>query len=317
MWRIGIDEAGYGPNFGPLVMTAVACRVPAKTPNICLWEALRPVVGKSGDCLHVDDSKKVYASGKGIAGLERTALAALACHFDEAAETLQQLLDGLSAEEADIDEPWFRGDTRVPREACPIDLKRVGDELRTALESAGIEWGPIVAVAVDAPRFNQIVDRYDSKGAVLATAFVTLARACLDHGSENDATIIVDKHGGRNFYGPLLQEISPECWVVPIKEGARESTYEIRWPGDRSGRTARVTFRPEADATSFEVALASIVSKYLRELFMGEFNAYWKTHLPDIAPTAGYPGDSTRFLGEIEHLFSKLKLPRDRIWRKR
>ena len=78
-----------------------------------------------------------------------------------------------------------------------------------------------------------------------------------------------------------------------------------------------MTFRPEADGTSFEVALASIVSKYLRELFMHEFNEYWKTHLPDLAPTAGYPGDATRFLGEIEHLFAKLNLERDRIWRKR
>jgi hypothetical protein len=297
-------------------MTAVACRVPAKTPNICLWEALHPVVGrKGGDCLHVDDSKKVYASGKGIAALERTALATLACHLQDAVETLRQLLDGLSGDDAGIDEPWFHGDTRLPREACPIDLRNIGGELRSALERAGVQWGPIVSVAVDAPRFNQIVDRYDSKGAVLATAFVTLARACLD--ADGDATIVVDKHGGRNFYGPLLQEISPDCWVTPIKEGARESTYEIRWPGDSSGRRARVTFRPEADGTSFEVAVASIVSKYLRELFMEEFNAYWKSHLPDIAPTAGYPGDAARFLGEIEHLLPKLKLERDRIWRKR
>ena len=26
-WHIGVDEAGYGPNLGPFVMTAVALRV--------------------------------------------------------------------------------------------------------------------------------------------------------------------------------------------------------------------------------------------------------------------------------------------------
>jgi ribonuclease HII len=33
-WIVGIDEAGYGPNLGPLVMTAVACRVPADLADL-------------------------------------------------------------------------------------------------------------------------------------------------------------------------------------------------------------------------------------------------------------------------------------------
>src|SRR6186997_3446193 len=82
MWRIGIDEAGYGPNFGPLVMTAVACRVPDDLAGADLWKVLRPAV-----CRHpqgkrprlvVDDSKKVYRAGLGFDDLECTALAALA-----------------------------------------------------------------------------------------------------------------------------------------------------------------------------------------------------------------------------------------------
>src|SRR5215218_94751 len=73
-WLIGIDEAGYGPNLGPFVMSAVACRVEGPVPA-CLWEALAAVArragGKRDKRLVIDDSKKVYGSGKTLAGLER------------------------------------------------------------------------------------------------------------------------------------------------------------------------------------------------------------------------------------------------------
>ena len=36
-WIIGIDEAGYGPNLGPFVMTATACRVPDNLGHFDLW----------------------------------------------------------------------------------------------------------------------------------------------------------------------------------------------------------------------------------------------------------------------------------------
>src|SRR5216683_4820929 len=74
-WIIGIDEAGYGPNLGPFVMTAVACRV----PNVCagdnLWTLLASAVRRIGDAndgrIIVDDSKKVYSTARGLNGLER------------------------------------------------------------------------------------------------------------------------------------------------------------------------------------------------------------------------------------------------------
>jgi ribonuclease HII len=79
----------------------------------------------------------------------------------------------------------------------------------------------------------------------------------------------------------------------------------------------RVVFRPEADGTSFEVALASIVSKYLRELCMEEFNEYWRGHVPDVKRTAGYPGDSTRFLEDIRPALERMNVAMDLVWRKR
>ena len=71
-WVVGIDEAGYGPNLGPLVQAAVALYLP--DDDLAGWETLKPVVRRCGEKadgrLLIDDSKKVYTSG-GLEALER------------------------------------------------------------------------------------------------------------------------------------------------------------------------------------------------------------------------------------------------------
>ena len=52
---------------------------------------------------------------------------------------------------------------------------------------------------------------------------------------------------------------------------------------------------PRADQRDGLVALASIVSKTVRELWMDVFNAYWRARVPGLRPTAGYPVDAVRF----------------------
>ena len=69
-WVVGIDEAGYGPNLGPLVQAAVALHLPDDDP--AGWDALKAVVRRSHEPadgrLLIDDSKKVYTGG-GLAAL--------------------------------------------------------------------------------------------------------------------------------------------------------------------------------------------------------------------------------------------------------
>ena len=74
-WIVGVDEAGYGPNLGPFVMTAVACRVPRPLLTADLWQVLGTVVRRHADDdderILIDDSKLVYSTAAGLGALER------------------------------------------------------------------------------------------------------------------------------------------------------------------------------------------------------------------------------------------------------
>src|SRR4051794_27237348 len=92
-WLIGIDEAGYGPNLGPFVMTGAAWRV-ERTP-VDLWDHLTVWVRRAGapedGRFLVADSKLVYSPQRGLAELERAVLA-----FTHAPPTLADYLEAIS-----------------------------------------------------------------------------------------------------------------------------------------------------------------------------------------------------------------------------
>ena len=74
---------------------------------------------------------------------------------------------------------------------------------------------------------------------------------------------------------------------------------------------------PRADSEDLCVAAASMISKYLRELFMEEFNGFWQKEVPGLATTAGYPGDALRFFTDIAPARERLGVPDRQLWRQR
>ena len=78
-----------------------------------------------------------------------------------------------------------------------------------------------------------------------------------------------------------------------------------------------IEFRPRADADDGLVALASIVSKALREYWMAAFNAHWTTLIPGLRPTAGYPVDAARFRTAIEPMCQDRGIEANHWWRNR
>jgi hypothetical protein len=317
-WIIGIDEAGYGPNLGPLVMTSVACRVPEELADANLWRVLRTAVRRRAKAddrrLFIEDSKLVYSPARGLVDLETGVLATLLP--DGGAISLTQFLDRLYGPRSPdhASEPWYSGSTLLPVAADPANLVVAADRLVRSCQKKQLVWGLVRSEIVGPKRFNELLDHWGSKGAVLGHALVELLRSNLRVDGESEPLLfIVDKHGGRNNYAAMLQQAFCGGLVVAREEGASRSVYQV-WGFDRK---IQLTIEPRADGEYFCAALASMVSKYVRELLMLEFNRFWQTQVPGLRPTAGYYGDAGRFYEEIRPAASKLGIPEQTIWRRR
>jgi hypothetical protein len=100
--------------------------------------------------------------------------------------------------------------------------------------------------------------------------------------------------------------------VISLEESPELSRYRVLG----LKREITVTFQPRADGEHFCVALASMVSKYTRELLMMDFNDFWTRAIPGLKPTAGYPGDSSRFYEDIRPAVLRLQIPESTLWRR-
>jgi uncharacterized membrane protein len=262
--------------------------------------------------LCLDDSKEVYSAAQGLDRLE-TGVLSLLPKVDSFPYCLNSLLEELTptCHQELRQECWYRGDTMLPLAAEKDPVLQGRASWSQACQPHPIRIALVRSLTVCPPRFNELTDRWGTKAAILGLAFAELAQACAVASGQETLHIVADKHGGRNFYSALVQHAFPQGFVVMREEGAARSVYEV----NGMDRPIRVTFMPRADGAELAVALASMVSKYLRETLMHEFNRFWRERIPGLAPTAGYPVDARRFIEGIRPTLKKMGLDEARIWR--
>ncbi len=162
--------------------------------------------------------------------------------------------------------------------------------------------------------FNDLCDRYGTKGAALSHVTLALVRSLIDSLPTAPCPLptylFFDKHGGRNAYGALVQHHFPESWIRPVHEGRAESRYE--W--EHAWATVEAVFRVGCEAM-LPSALASMTAKYHREIAMRAFNAFWAARVPGLRPTAGYPGDAHRFKADVATMQRELGIEDRLLWR--
>ncbi|MFW6168962.1 MAG: hypothetical protein ACODAD_00630 [Planctomycetota bacterium] len=324
-YLIGTDEAGYGPNLGPLVIAGTLWRVPHGVDGEELYERLPGVYSPGASNLHqqttlcLGDSKSLYSTARGLAALERGVLAALAAAGSERRTpfpaTWRELLTGCDTACANVLEtvPWytdFQGS--IPVAASPEDIASGQRVLLGALEASHIDLVAIGVRLVFPEEFNNRVEECGSKGYALSVWMLQLVEQLLQLITTGEVLLQSDKHGGRNRYGPLLQQVFPEH-LIEIREETRIQSSYCWGPAWR-----RVEAQFVAKGERFlPAALASMLSKYLRELAMRAFNEFWQQHVSKLQPTAGYPVDAKRFRREIQAKQRALGIGDRVLWRVR
>jgi ribonuclease HII len=326
---IGIDEAGYGPLLGPLVVSATAFDVPVSLMKTVtdaaagpdLWSILSKSitrrVAKRDARLAVCDSKKLYSGRSDICGLgllEQTALA-FAGQLMEAPRRLGDLLGFLCPEVVDAmaTYPWYVDhDPALPIGCRAESLKVQVQSLQRDLSGTGIRLRGIWSEVLCAGHYNQRVMATRNKAVVLFGCVTRLMQRVSHAVGPEPLRIWVDRQGGRTHYRRALMTAFAEAQLEIIEESQDRSSYRM----SHAHGPWMVRFVKNAETHHLPVALASIVSKYIRETMMTCFNSYWSQRVNSLKPTAGYYQDGQRFLADIAEAVEQIKIDRDQLVRR-
>ncbi|BAM04112.1 ribonuclease H family protein [Phycisphaera mikurensis] len=310
----GIDEAGYGPLFGPLtvgrcVLEIGALPSPAAGPDPLawrppdLWARLSRVVCRTvGEArrsgrIPVNDSKKLTGRAAGLAHLERGVLA-FADLAGQRPATEAAWFDAVAAGLPTPLPPWYRAAPTPPLPASvPAgELAVARGQLAAAAARIGVAAAPFSVAVVLEDAFNAEAGGPGGKAAVnLARAMGRLRELWRTRGGDGPV-VAVDRQGGRTRYGAALRAALPGARLEVLAETPSLSAYRLL--GD--GRWMLVRFEVQAEERHLPVALASMAAKYSRELLMARFAAFFAAACPGVASTKGYGVDAARFAREIE-----------------
>jgi ribonuclease HII len=274
LYRIGIDENGLGARLGPLVVTAVIARTDEKGQKALERRVPKRMRGA------VDDSKRLVSHTDvrlGEAWARELATSS--------APSPQALFEELSLEGSEkLREPcpreamaqcWHTAGAAF--EAEDAMRKRVARH-RALLAKRGIELVGVKTSVVCTERLNAA--RRDGKNRFVSDlhAMERLVIA-LRRTVGTDVHAVCGKVGGMGDYSRFFGPLGGHLHVV-LDSGRKKSAY--RFPG-----LGELVFLQDADASDALVMLASLVGKYVRELFMGRIAAHYPASEDDPRPS-GY-----------------------------
>lgn len=217
---IGMDEAGYGPNLGPLVVAATAWHVehcePDSPKNVRalsrstratqgrfqtavlnprseirnpksetdLYRRLRKIVARSPSDRRVPiaDSKALYNPATGLRHLER-GLHAVLLAMQQQLSCWSSIVEycGADPDSHHRHACWPEDfDCTLPIHAEPQELARLGARFARACDAEGVRPLVIRARLIFPKQFNELVDHFGNKATALSHITIALLREVMD-----------------------------------------------------------------------------------------------------------------------------------------
>lgn len=244
---LGVDENGYGPILGPFVVTGVLLEVDGDP-----WNVLNIQDKK----LYIRDSKEIfkgslpsYKTGESLAlgllknlGLSPKSTSEYICELtDQPYESLFRHSETLMPLHSILELPFW-----LDNEPSKVLLSEYGSIKIVSVKQRIILPG----------LFNQKVKAIGSKAYLDFLEFMGVAEMCT---ADEPALIIFGKIGGTTHYLRMFQFAGMREVKVKFESTEKSSYLYKNW---------EMHFIKDADSRYLPVAMASIVGKYTRELFM-------------------------------------------------
>jgi ribonuclease HII len=210
-----------------------------------------------------------------------------------------------------LEYPWYRDVKDRPLQADRADLGIVSSVFAHDMAEAGAELLGLQSRCLDVAHYNALVGHMRNKSQVLFVATTQLIQKILDEHSDEQVRILVDRQGGRVHYRENLLRSFPDRELRIVQETEKRSAYELR----TRSQCVQLAFEVGGDSLHFVVSLASMVSKYVRELLMESMNCYFGDMSPSLKPTAGYWTDGLRFLDELRTHVPQFQIDSHRLIR--
>jgi ribonuclease HII len=296
---VGVDENGLGPLLGPLVTTAVTLEVARYQPDRH---------GDIGRELGIDDSKATAGFGQmGMA--EGLALAVYERLWGHTARDVDALFEGLL-----LDRPSaLRGHCPSRSEAqcwsvqpalpCLGGDPAHGHEILRRLAARGVRLVHVRSALACTGTLNRLLRAGQSRVEV---DLELMERLVLDARQKSGADVraICGMVGGIRNYPDKMRHLRTEQLSQRRAQGGTLA-FDVSGLG-------HLRFEIDADARHLPVALASMIGKYVRELWMERQNRFYRGHEPTLEEVSGYHDPVTqRFVSESARLRRRLGIEED------